>query len=85
MFFRWLKCILGCRHWLAESEQGVTLQVHLALIAAQLLILYRGERPNRRQMEAIQFYLMGWATWEELMAKLRPAKAKKKSAPAKKG
>jgi len=85
MFFRWLKCILGCRHWLAESEQGVTLQVHLALIAAQLLVLYSGARPNRRQMETIQFYLMGWATWDELMAKLRPAKAKKKSAPAKKG
>lgn len=78
LFFRWLKCILGCRHWFAESEAGVALQVYLALIAAQLLVLYRGERPNRRQMEAIQFYLMGWATLEELMAKLRvPAPAKK--------
>jgi hypothetical protein len=72
MFFRWLKCILGCRHWLAESEPGVALQVYLALIAAQLMVLYRGERPNRRQMEAIQFYLMGWATLAELLAKLRP-------------
>ena len=74
MFFRWLKCILGCRHWLAESEQGVALQVYLALIAAQLLVLYRGERPNRRQMEMIQFYLMGWASAEELLAKLQTAK-----------
>jgi len=73
MFFRWLKCILGCRHWLAESEPGVALQVYLALIAAQLMVLYRGERPNRRQMEAIQFYLMGWASLEELLVKLRPA------------
>lgn len=73
MFFRWLKCILGCRHWLAESERGVALQVYLALIAAQLLVLYRGERPNRRQMEAIQFYLMGWASEEELRARLRTA------------
>jgi len=82
LFFRWLKCILGCRHWLAESERGVALQVYLALIAAQLLVLYRGERPNRRQMEAIQFYLMGWATLEELLAKLRKrtsAKTPKKS------
>jgi len=45
--------------------------VYLALIAAQLLVLYRGERPNRRQMEAIQFYLMGWATLDELLRKLR--------------
>lgn len=71
LFFRWLKCILGCRHWLAESERGVAVQVYLALIAAQLLVLYRGERPNRRQMEAIQFYLMGWASLEELLAVLR--------------
>ncbi len=78
MFFRWLKCILGCRHWLAESPRGVALQVYLALIAAQLLVLYRGKRPTRRQMEAIQFYLMGWASLEELLAKLQPAPAKKR-------
>lgn len=77
MFFRWLKCILGCRHWLAESERGVALQVYLALIAAQLLVLYRGERPNRRQMEAIQFYLMGWGSVDELMTKLRPRPVQK--------
>lgn len=84
LFFRWLKCILGCRHWLAESESGVALQVYLALIAAQLLVLYGGERPNRRQMEAIQFYLMGWATLEELVAKLRPAATAKQTGRAKK-
>ena len=78
LFFRWLKCILGCRHWFAESEAGVALQVYLALIAAQLLVLYRGERPNRRQMETIQFYLMGWATLKELMARLRPPAPAKK-------
>lgn len=84
LFFRWLKCILGCRKWLAESERGVALQVYLALIAAQLLVLYRGERPNRRQMEAIQFYLMGWATLEELMAKLRPRASAKSPAASRK-
>lgn len=84
LFFRWLKCILGCRHWLAESAPGVALQVYLALIAAQLLVLYKGERPNKRQMEAIQFYLMGWASLEELMAKLKPAKARARPAASKK-
>ena len=67
MFFRWVKCSLGCRHWLAESPQGAALQVYLALIAAQLLVLYSGERPNRRQMEAIQFYLMGWGDEAQLL------------------
>jgi hypothetical protein len=84
LFFRWLKCILGCRHWLAESERGVALQVYLALIAAQLLVLHRGERPNKRQMEAIQFYLMGWASVEELLAIVQPAAAKRGPVAAKK-
>ena len=80
LFFRWLKCILGCRHWLAESPAGVALQVYLALIAGQLLMLYSAERPNRRQMEAIQFYLMGWASAEETLAQIaRYAPKTKKS------
>lgn len=73
MFFRWLKCILGCRHWLAESPSGVALQVYLALIAGQLLMLSNGQRPTKRQMEAIQLYVLGWASVEELMVKLQPA------------
>ncbi len=76
MFFRWLKCILGCRHWLAESPRGVALQVYLALIAAQLLVLYHARRPNRRQMEAIQFFLLGWCTEHELLAHLQRAAPK---------
>jgi hypothetical protein len=68
LFFRWVKCILGCRHWLAESPQGVAIQIYLALIAALLLQLYAGQKPNRRMMELIQFYLQGVATLEELCA-----------------
>lgn len=71
LFFRWIKCILGCRHWLAESPQGVALQVYLALIAALLLQLYTGKRPSKRMMELIQFYLLGVATLEELTAGLQ--------------
>jgi hypothetical protein len=66
MFFRWIKCTLGCRHWLAESQRGVTIQVYLALIAALLLQLYVGQRPNKRMMELIQLYLSGIARLDEL-------------------
>lgn len=80
MFFRWLKCILGCRHWLAESPQGVAIQVYLALIAALLLVLFSGRRPNRRQMEAIQFLTLGWASPKEAAAQVaRYASARKKA------
>lgn len=80
MFFRWLKCILGCRHFLAESQQGVAIQVYLALIAALLLVLFGAKRPNRRQMEAIQFLSLGWASPQETAAQVaRYAPARKKA------
>jgi Transposase DDE domain len=70
LFFKWLKCILGCRHWLAESEQGVALQVYCALIAALLLLRHSGRRPGKRAMEMIRFYLLSYATLDELSAAL---------------
>jgi hypothetical protein len=70
LFFRWVKCILGQRHWLAESPQGVALQIYLALIGALLLQLYTGHRPNKRQMELLQLYLLGWADDADLAAAL---------------
>jgi hypothetical protein len=77
LFFKWIKCILGCRHWLAESQEGVTLQVYCALIASVLLVLWTGRKPTKRQWEALQLYWMGWATLEELERMLLPAKKAK--------
>ena len=70
LFFRWVKCILGCRHWLAESPSGVAIQIYLALIAALLLQLYTGRKPNKRMMELLQWHQMGIATEAELAAEL---------------
>jgi IS4 transposase len=70
LFFKWLKCILGCRHWLAESPRGVALQVYCALIAALLLLRHSGRRPAKRAMEMIRFYLLGYATLDELSVAL---------------
>lgn len=69
-FFKWLKCLLGCRHWFAESQRGATIQIYLALIAAVLLQGVTGQRPTKRQMELIQLYQMGWATIEEVMREI---------------
>lgn len=66
-YFRWIKCLLGCRHWLAQSPQGVAVQLYLAVIAGLLLHLVLGRRPNRRLWERMQLYLMGWATVDELL------------------
>jgi hypothetical protein len=65
LFFRWIKCTLGYRHFLAESPRGVAIGTYLALIAAVLLQLFTGQRPNKRVMELLQMYLHGWASAEE--------------------
>jgi hypothetical protein len=70
LFFRWLKCILGCRHLLATSREGVTIQVYLAIIASLLISLWVGRKPTARTLEMLQFYFTGWATEDELMAHL---------------
>jgi hypothetical protein len=75
-YFQWLKCLLKCRHWLAESSQGVTLQLYLALIASVLLQLCLGRRPNKRMLELIQHHQMGYATAEELAAGLQREQVK---------
>ncbi len=82
-FFRWVKCLLGCRHWLAQSRTGVTVQLYLAVIAGLLLQLVLGRRPNQRLWERLQLYLMGWAKLEELMSVVQAEQLKlraKKSA-----
>ena len=65
-FFRWVNCLMGCGHWLAESPQGVTTQLYLALIGAVLLQLDLGRRPSKRVFELLQAYLTGWVGADEL-------------------
>lgn len=81
LFFRWLKCLLGCRHFFCESQRGVTIQLYLALIAAVLFTLWTGKRPNKRQWEAIQFYFLGYASIEELNTLFSKASKASRSPP----
>jgi hypothetical protein len=76
LFFKWIKCVLGCRHWMAESIEGMTLQIYCALIASVLLVLWTGRKPTKRQWEALQLYWVGYITLEELTKVLRIEKTK---------
>ena len=77
LFFRWFKCILGCRHLLSTCRNGVTIQVYVALMASLLITLWTGRKANKRTFEMIQFYLIGWASEAELQRHLdRLANAK---------
>lgn len=77
LFFRWLKCILGCRHLLAESQAGGTIQVYLAIIASLLIGLWTGAKPTKRTYEMLCHYFSGWATAEEVERHLNTVKAKR--------
>jgi hypothetical protein len=74
LFFRWLKCILGCRHLLANNKNGVEIQVYLGMIASLLISLWTGKKPTKRTLEMVQFYFIGMASWEELQAHIEKLK-----------
>lgn len=76
LFFRWLKCVLGCRHLLSQKQAGVELQVYLAVIAALLIGLWVGVKPNKRTYEMLCHYLSGWATAQEVEKHLRQIRNK---------
>lgn len=75
IFFRWLKCTLGCKHLLAESRSGVAIQFYCALIASLLISLWTGKKPTKRLYEAICFYFQGFADIEEVLALVEKLKA----------
>jgi hypothetical protein len=79
LYFKWIKMILNCRHWLAESPAGVQIQIYCVLIASLLLMLWTGQRPNKRMVESLQWYWMGMANEEDLVTLLERAGCAKKS------
>ena len=78
LFFRWFKCILGCQHLLSTCQNGVTIQVYLALIASLLITLWTGHKPSKRTFEMLCLYFAGWASEDELLAHLGRLDEKKK-------
>jgi IS4 transposase len=66
LFFRMFKQLLGCRHLLSTKQNGVEIQAYSAIIACLLILLYTGRTPTKRTFEMISFYLVGWASLEEL-------------------
>jgi hypothetical protein len=69
-FFRWVKCVMNCGHWMAESRNGVTLQIYLALIASLLLQLQLGKRPSKRIWELMRWHSMGMASCADIANQL---------------
>jgi hypothetical protein len=73
LFFRWLKCVMSCRHLISGSENGIQIQMYCALIACLLIQLAAGcdVRPNQWTYKLLCLYVQGWATEEEVLDHLR--------------
>ena len=68
IFFRFFKQILGFRHLLSRSQNGIEIQTYCAIIACMLISLWTGKKPTLRTYELICWYLIGMADLDELMA-----------------
>lgn len=82
LFFRWLKCVLGCRHLVSQSANGIEIQMYCALIACLLVQLTTGRdiQPNQWTYKLLCLYMQGWATEAEVLAHLQArAEATKKT------
>lgn len=77
LFFRWFKCVVGRRHPLAESRNGVTIQVYVAIIATLLVSLWSSAKPTKRTFEMFFLFFSGWASEAELLAHLAKLKTNK--------
>ena len=76
LYFRIIKQLLGCRHLLSTKPEGVTIQIYLAIIACIMILSITGKMPTKRTYEMICFYLLGWASLQELERHIEKLKAK---------
>ncbi len=68
IFFRFYKHVLGCRHLLSYSPNGIKLQTYAAILACMLISLWTGRQPTLRTFEMLCWYFTGMASEEELLA-----------------
>ena len=74
IFFRFFKHVLGCRHLLSHSANGIEIQTYMAIIACMLISLWTGRKPTLRTYEMICYYFTGLADEEELIAHIAKLK-----------
>jgi hypothetical protein len=67
IFFRFFKHVLGCRHLLSYSANGIELQVYAAIIACLVIALYTGRKPTKHTHEIFCWFILGWADEDEVM------------------
>ena len=71
LFFRWLKCVLDCKHLLSNDRGGIQIQMYCALIACLLIQLVCPFKPNQWTFKLLCLFQTGWATEDEVLDHLR--------------
>ena len=73
LFFRWLKCVMSCRHLISRDANGIQIQMYCALIACLLIQIAAGRnvKPSQWTYKLLCLYAQGWATEEEVLEHLR--------------
>ena len=74
IFFRFFKHLLGCRHLLSQSQEGIEIQTYCAIIACMLISLWTGRKPTRRTYEMVCWYFCGMADDDELLSHINRLK-----------
>ena len=77
IFFRFFKHLLGCRHLLSQSQEGIEIQTYCAIIACMLISLWTGRKPTLRTYEMICWYFCGMADDDELLSHINRLKKSK--------
>lgn len=70
VFFRFLKQVLGCRHLLSTSRQGVQIQIYAAVICCLLLNMLTGRKPTKWTVTLMALYLQGLADEQDVLREL---------------
>lgn len=83
-FFKFLKQLLGCRHLISQRKQGVEVQIYGAMIACLLLNLATGVRPCKALLEILLWHQLGFATDEDVLARVEKTRRDQAKAHARK-
>jgi hypothetical protein len=83
-FFKFLKQMLGCRHLISQRKAGVEIQIYGAMIACLLLNLATGVRPCKALLEVLLWHQLGFATEDDVLARIEKTRLEQAKAHAKK-
>jgi hypothetical protein len=82
LFFRWLKCVTGLRHFMSESPNGMALQLYVAMIGTLLIALETGSKPSKYDFAQMTLVAGGMVALEDAKVVMARRRAERERAAA---